>query len=236
MTCLFTVTAPGGRGGETVGQTCDGSPLLHSPQQRTQQRGPGPRPHLTQAANTRISPEGSVCAPLAALAWKRKDSLRADPGDGVSQRLTHRQACACTQQSLDQCATPRGFWRNPGPPVRLGDKQRSGQTPSQDDLQRMWRTAGGPHMCCPRGGDGRDLHLASVLSIHGPEASTPQSAGLPGDRPGSRAPARFSTRALGSTQAPEERVAAPVWAGKARTCGDAACPTVPMSREAWTYY
>lgn len=135
-----------------MGQTCDGSPLLHSPQQRTQQRGPGPRPHLTQAANTRISPEGSVCAPLAALAWKRKDSLRADPGDGVSQRLTHRQACACTQQSLDQCATPRGFWRNPGPPVRLGDKQRSGQTPSQDDLQRIWRTAGGPRMCCPRGG------------------------------------------------------------------------------------
>lgn len=59
----------------------------HSTLQDQQTRGPGLRlrPHLTQAANTRISPEGSIRAPLAALAWRRKDSLGADPGDGMSQ-------------------------------------------------------------------------------------------------------------------------------------------------------
>ena len=137
---------------EAVGRTRDGSPLLHSPEQRTQQRGPGPRPHLTQAANTRVSPEGSVCAPLAALAWKRKDSLGADPGEGASQRLTHRQARACTPQSPDRAQHQQGFGGTLAPPSGSGTSRGLDRRCPKMTCRGYGEPLGAPARAAPEGG------------------------------------------------------------------------------------
>ena len=49
-------------------------------------------PHLSQAADPSVSPEGSVCTPLTALAWGKEGG---SPG------------AACTQQGLHKCTTLR---------------------------------------------------------------------------------------------------------------------------------
>lgn len=142
------------RGGKAVGKARDCS-------LRSLSRLSGPRlppghdrrhgPHLTQAANTRVSPEGAVRAALTALAWKRKDSLGADPTPGTKTTLV-------------------GRW----PPPQPGHKQGSGQTPSQRDLQRTRRTTRPPRVLPRRA---QQQLILPPLSSCSPGASFPGELG-----------------------------------------------------------
>lgn len=138
-------------------------------QKDQQTRGPGLQrgPHLTQAANPRVSPEGGVRTPLAALAWRGKDLLGADTRDSVSQQAAPAPGSRQHTVSTPPCATREK------PSEMLVSPSAWDTSKSQDRhcprraFRRLSKPPGSPYI--PRGG--------TAATGTGPPSSTPQMSG-----------------------------------------------------------